>query len=733
MKLKFKLSIIVGLIVAGSLALSAFLSINHASKIAISLSVRSIEHLAEAETNLWKGWTDSQIRILRTLAEAMEDYEDIPAETRRSVFNAMMYGVSTSNPAMINLYTVWKPNAIDGMDSRFTGQNNSGPGGQYAMAYTRETGQILSRATIDIENSMSYLTGSNSKKDRIEQPFFRKLADGREVYLIRIMVPIINHRTNETVGGVGCLLDVNVIQQEVLQTLEKQKEISSMTVFSNNGFILGDMQNERMGKMLEDVETIFGDHIDSASQAVQNGTGYKLNTFSPVLNTDVELVIVPFTLGNSNMTWSVMVVAKEDHILKDVRVMTAYIIIMIVLTIIAALAIIYFVIQRVTKPVVAVSETLKDIAEGEGDLTHEIIIRSKDEVGDLAKYFNETLEKIKNLVINIKNETVKLASTSIDLSSNMNQTAAAVNSITTNIKGIRSRMLSQSASVTETHATMENVTATINKLNKHIESQSSNVSKTSSAIEQMLANSRSVTETLIKNSSNVKMLNEAAEVGRNGLNKVAEDIREIARESEGLLQINSVIRNIASQTNLLSMNAAIEAAHAGEAGKGFGVVADEIRKLAENSGQQSKTISLVLKNIKDSIDKITEEANNVISNFGAIDSSVKTVAEQEEIIRSAMEEQGAGSKMILEGVSGMNEVTIGVKDISQEMLEGAREVIVESESLEKITHDMSGSIAEMTTGAEEINLSVNFVNDITEITRENVEILMREVSRFKVD
>ena len=203
---------------------------------------------------------------------------------------------------------------------------------------------------------------------------------------------------------------------------------------------------------------------------------------------------------------------------------------------------------------------------------------------------------------------------------------------------------------------MEQITVTIDKLKGHVDNQSASVSQSSSAIEEMLANIQSVTQTLVKNAGNVKELIESSEVGRSGLRGVAEDIQEIARESEGLLEINAVMENIASQTNLLSMNAAIEAAHAGEAGKGFAVVADEIRKLAENSGEQSKTISSVLKKIKDAIDKITKSTESVLSKFEAIDGGVRTVSDQEENIRNAMEEQGEGSKQILEAVERLNDL-----------------------------------------------------------------------------
>jgi methyl-accepting chemotaxis protein len=253
------------------------------------------------------------------------------------------------------------------------------------------------------------------------------------------------------------------------------------------------------------------------------------------------------------------------------------------------------------------------------------------------------------------------------------------------------------------------------------------------------------------------------------------------------------MENIASQTNLLSMNAAIEAAHAGEAGKGFSVVAEEIRKLAESSKEQSDIISNVLKKIKQSIDKITNSTGNVLTKFEAIDSSIKIVTQQEENIRHAMEEQGQGSKQILDGisnvlkkikesidkithstgnvltrfeaidsgikiviqqeenirhameeqghgskqildgVSNVNEITRHVMSGSNEMLEGAKEVIEESENLEKATQEITSGMNEMTTGVEHINIAVNHVNDISGKNREAIDILLREVSRFKVE
>jgi len=372
----------------------------------------------------------------------------------------------------------------------------------------------------------------------------------------------------------------------------------------------------------------------------------------------------------------------------------------------------------VVKPIVKVADTLKDISEGEGDLTRIIKVNSNDEVGDLALYFNKTLGKIKSLVLLIKKQSGLLSDIGNDLSGNMTETAAAIKEITSNIQGVKDRVINQSASVTETKATMEQVVANINRLNSHIE--------------KMAANVGSVTSTLLNNAANVKTLLEASEMGKTGLQEVVTDIQEIARESEGLLEINFLMQSIASQTNLLSMNAAIEAAHVGEAGKGFAVVASEIRKLAESSSVQSKTIGAVLRKIKESIDKITKSTETVSTRFEAIDSGVKTVANQEESILNAMEKQGEVSEQSSGSIS-LTEISRQVKAGSEEMLEGSQEVIRESQNLEKVTQEITDGVNGMAIGAEQINVAVYNVNDKAAENREAIDSLIVEVSRFKVE
>jgi len=731
MKIKIKLSLMmiaIVAIVAGSIAV---IQLVRASSIALNLSRQKTMYLARQYAQYWDGRMNGYINVLQTLSNIMNFYENIPVTERRQQYEDTLTGVFEDTPDFVRLGTVWKPNAIDGQDARNIDRVGSTPAGQFAFDLSRETGQIVEMTSNVVDETMAIMNGPNARVVSMSDPS-RFKNQGKDTFAVRIACPIINKRLNQVVGAVICQLDIAMIQPRIMQTIKDYEEITSAVVYSDNGFILANYLPAFIGKQI-DTETQYGPYLNDVKTAIKSAKEWEGTAYDPELHTNMVMAVANIPIGASPTTWSIMIGTTETYILKDVKSLRSFVIILASIAILAAVVIIYFVLGNTTAPIVKVSNTLKDISEGEGDLTKSITVHSKDEVGDLAMYFNKTISKIKDLVLVIKKQAGVLSDIGSALSSNMTETASAINEITANIQSIKGRVINQSASVTETNATMEQVIANITKLNSHVENQSRNVSQASSAIEEMVANINSVTSTLVNNAANVKTLQEASEVGKAGLQEVASDIQEISRESEGLLEINAVMENIASQTNLLSMNAAIEAAHAGEAGKGFAVVADEIRKLAESSSEQSKTIGTVLKKIAESIKKITASTDNVLARFEAIDSGVKTVSLQEENIRNAMEEQEQGSKQVLQSVGTMNDLTQQVKSGSEEMNEGSKEVMHESQNLERVTQEITGGMNEMAQGAEQVNVAVNNVNDMTQKNREAIDGLLKEVSRFKVE
>jgi methyl-accepting chemotaxis protein len=416
-----------------------------------------------------------------------------------------------------------------------------------------------------------------------------------------------------------------------------------------------------------------------------------------------------------------------------VRNDTIVLIIIAVSVIMVALVLSVSIYLSITKPINVMTGALKKLKTMEGDLTKRLSVDTKDEIGEMSDGVNNIFSGMKNIVKRIREHTGELTKSGDTLAVNINKTAAAVNQISANIQSMTKRIDIQSNSINGTSSAIDHIMKMIEVVHSHAEEQSNSVSSSSSAIEEMIDNIRYVVSTLEQNSENVKGLNEAAEFVRTGLSSVTNDIQAIARDSEGLLEINALMENIASQTNLLSMNAAIEAAHAGEKGKGFAVVADEIRKLAESSSEQSKTTATMLKKIKDDIDNITALANEVQQRFDAIDGGVKTVSSQEEHIHAAMQEQQAGSSRVLELISRLKELSYMVKHEAGEMKTEGRAIIEEIEKLLHISSEISNGMSEMAIGSEQIAIAAAQVNEKSIENNETIAVLTGAVSKFKVD
>ena len=430
--------------------------------------------------------------------------------------------------------------------------------------------------------------------------------------------------------------------------------------------------------------------------------------------------------------WTVVINAPKEEFLGAVDALRLQMILIGTIILIVSLIIVFFVARAIIKPINVVVNALKDIAQGEGDLTVRLPVHGNDEVTDLSEYFNETIEKIGSSIKTVGASSVDMTNIGNELASNMTETASAVHQISANIDGVKQQALTQAASVTETAATIEEIIRTIKQLNGSIENQAASVAESSSAIEQMVGNIASITQTLDKTNDAVKTLASATADGKETVSGANSVTQRIAEESGGLLEASNVIQHIASQTNLLAMNAAIEAAHAGEAGKGFAVVADEIRKLAEESSTQGKTITSTLKVLSGEIEALSASAKTAEEKFNAIFALSEQVKTMSQNLMDAMREQENGSKEVLTAIRDINMVTNQVNDGSAEMLRGGENVAQEMQKLDELTRVITDSMNEMASGAVQISNAVQEVNAISQKNKQSIENLSAEVGKFKV-
>ena len=449
--------------------------------------------------------------------------------------------------------------------------------------------------------------------------------------------------------------------------------------------------------------------------------------------TDYDKLERLFYSAQSQVTgWIVGMAVSYNDLYMPIRQSLQYVLMCVVFILVVGSAASFILSRRIALPLQNMVRLLKNISEGDGNLSVTLPASAKDEIGLAAKYFNKTIEKIRLSVQTVRANTAVMQEIGENLAATTEETASAVQQISANIDGVKQQALTQAASVSTTAATIEEIVRTIKQLNNSIETQAANVAQSSSFAEQMVANISSIGQTLNKTDDVIKNLTTATNDGKETIVTSNTVTQKIAEESGSLMEASNVIQHIASQTNLLAMNAAIEAAHAGEAGKGFAVVADEIRKLAEESSAQGKTITATLKSLSGEIETLSASSKTVEEKFNIIFSLSEQVKNMSQRLMEAMHEQENGSREVLTAIRDINTVTNQVNDGSAEMLKGGENVAQEMQKLDELTHVISNSMNEMASGAVQIRNAVTEVNEITQKNKHSIENLSNEVKKFKV-
>jgi methyl-accepting chemotaxis protein len=381
-------------------------------------------------------------------------------------------------------------------------------------------------------------------------------------------------------------------------------------------------------------------------------------------------------------------------------------------------------------PLRRIAEATSVIARG--DLSGGVDLHRRDEIGVLAENFNGAIGQLRQIVRQIKSSAVDNRAISTQLSRNLEQTVSAVTEIASNIESINKQFTVLVQNISSSSSAVEEIFANINSLAAQIGNQASAVTETSASIEEMSASIESVARIAREKEAATTNLKNLTEEGGRRVDTTYEIVTSFSKSADDMLEMIQVINDVANRTNLLSMNAAIEAAHAGQFGKGFAVVADEIRKLAESTGSNAKKISQSLQAIIEQINQALEASRESGDAFRKISAEVAEVVNAFSEISLSTKELAVGSKEILASITSLIGITEEIRSGSAEMRVGAQEVNNSLLRIKDISTESLTGMREIGSGAGEISSAVVQISDLSVQNQSNVDALGAEIARFKI-